>query len=179
VAINGGHPGHPTIAAPLRALAGYWVAAVYGLKWFMQFAQICGVPIRWAEYGSEPDRIKLSQLMQNIGQNGWGAFPTGTKLNFVEAARSANDIPQKVMIDLADQQCDIFILGQTLTSSQGEKGSHALGVVHEGVRQDVIEGVCDFVGEALHLSTRSVHRGPKPRHRPQRHPGHLGASRAA
>ncbi len=149
VAINGGHAGHPTVAAPLRALAGYWLAAVYGLKWFMQFAQLCGVPIRWAEYGSEPDKNKMSQMLKNFGQVGWGVFPSGTKLNFVETTRSARDIPQKILTDMADAQCDIFILGQTLTSTQGEKGSHALGVVHEGVRQDVIEGVCDFVGEAL------------------------------
>lgn len=149
VAINGGHPGHPTIAAPLRALTGYWLAAVYGLKWFLQFAQLCGVPIRWAEYGSEPDKNKVSNMLEKIGQAGWGAFPAGTKLNFVETTKSANDVPQKILIDLADEQCDIFILGQTLTSSQGDKGSQALGKVHEGVRQDVIEGVCDFVGEVL------------------------------
>lgn len=49
VAVNGGHSGHPAIAAPLRSLTGYWLAAVYGLKWLLQFAQICGVPIRWTE----------------------------------------------------------------------------------------------------------------------------------
>lgn len=149
VAVNGGHPGHASIAAPLRALTGHWLGAVYGLKWLLQFAQICGVPIRWAEYGAEPDKCRVADMLQNIGTAGWGAFPAGTKLNFVETGKSANDIPQKIMIDLADEQCDIFILGQTLTSSAGDKGSQALGTVHAGVRQDVIEGVCDFVGEVL------------------------------
>lgn len=50
VAVHGGHPGHASIAAPLRALTGYWLAAIYGLKWFMSFAQLFGQPIRWAEY---------------------------------------------------------------------------------------------------------------------------------
>lgn len=149
VAVNGGHPGHAAIAAPLRALTGYWLAAVYGLKWLMQFAQICGVPIRWAEYGSDPDKKKVAEMLQNIGTAGWGAFPAGTKLNFVETNKSAQNVPQKVLLDVADEQCDIFILGQTLTSSAGDKGTQALGTVHAGVRQDVIAGVCDFVGEVL------------------------------
>lgn len=149
IAVNGGHPGHPTVAAPLRALATYWLAAVYGLKWLLQFAQLCGVPFRWAEYANEADKAKISQMLEKIGSAGWGAFPAGTKLNFVEARRSAEQLPQKVLIELADEQCDTFILGQTLTSSEGDAGSRALGEVHATVRQDVIEGVCDFVGEIL------------------------------
>jgi phage gp29-like protein len=149
VAVNGGHPGHASIAAPLRALTGFWLAAVYGLKWLLQFAQVCGVPIRWAEYGSEPDRKKVAEMLQNIGTAGWGAFPAGTKLNFVETSKQAQNIPQKVLADMADEQCVLFVLGQTLTSSAGDRGSQALGTVHEGVRQDVIAGVCDFVGEVL------------------------------
>jgi len=151
LAINGGHPGHAAVAAPLRALAIYWLAAVYGLKWLTQFAQVCGVPFRWAEYatGDELSKKAVCDMLANIGSAGWGAFPAGTKINFVDAGKGANTVAQKVLIDLADEQCDIFILGQTLTSSAGDKGSQALGTVHEGVRQDVIEGVCDFVGEIL------------------------------
>jgi len=151
LAINGGHPGHAAVAAPLRALATYWLAAVYGLKWLTQFAQVCGVPFRWAEYatGDELSKKAVCDMLANIGSAGWGAFPAGTKINFVDAGKGANTVAQKVLIDLADEQCDIFILGQTLTSSAGDKGSQALGKVHEGVRQDVIEGVCDFVGEIL------------------------------
>lgn len=149
IAVNGGHPGHPAVAAPLRALAGYWLAAVYGLKWMIQFSQLFGVPFRWAEYADVNDLPKISKMLESIGSAGYGAFPMGTKLNFVEASRSAENLPQKVLIDLADEQCDIFILGQTLTSSEGDAGSRALGEVHATVRQDVIEGVCDFVGEVL------------------------------
>lgn len=151
LAINGGHPGHPTVAAPLRVLATYWLAAVYGLKWLTQFAQICGVPFRWATYatGDDKSKIAVSNMLSDMGSSAWGAFPSGTEVHFEETGKGANTVAQKVLLDLADEQCDIFILGQTLTSSAGDKGSQALGKVHEGVRQDVIEGVCDFVGEIL------------------------------
>ena len=66
VAINGGHPGHSTVAAPLRALSGFWLAAVYGLKWFLQFSQLYGIPFRWAEYADAGDKDAVSKMLANI-----------------------------------------------------------------------------------------------------------------
>lgn len=149
VAVNRGHSGHPSVGAPLRALTGYWLAAVFGLKWMMNFTQLFGVPFRWAEYADVKDRAEVAKMLRNIGSAGWGAFKAGTKLNFVETSKGGDKIPQRELIRLADEQCDIFILGQTLTSSEGDHGSRALGDVHSNVRSDLIEGVCDFVGETL------------------------------
>ena len=151
VAVNGGHSGHPTVAAPLRALTGYWLASVYGLKWFMNYAQLFGQPIRWANYtaGDVKAKAEIQQMMERIGSAGWGIFPDKTALNFVESGKSGASLPQRELLALADEQVDVFILGQTLTSSQGDKGSQALGTVHMEVRQEVVEGVCDFVGEIM------------------------------
>ncbi|MEM9235200.1 MAG: DUF935 family protein [Verrucomicrobiota bacterium] len=150
LAVNGGHSGHPTVAAPLRALAQYWLAAVYGLKWGMMFAQLFGVPFRWAEYADPNDKLQVEQLMEKIGSTGWAAFKAGTKMNFLESSKGGQgSLPQWELIRLADEQCDVFVLGQTLTSSQGEKGSQALGTVHMEVREELVEGICDFVGEVL------------------------------
>jgi phage gp29-like protein len=151
LAINGGHPGHPTVAAPLRALATYWLAAVYGLKWLTQFAQICGVPFRWAEYavGDNTTKDAVASMLANIGSSGWGAFPSGTKVNFEDVGKGASDVAQKILMDVANDACSEFILGQNLTTSSGQHGTQALGTVHEEVRQELIKGVCDFVGEIL------------------------------
>jgi len=152
IAINGSHSGNPVAAAPLRALTGYWLAATFGLKWFLSYAEKFGQPIRWAEYasGDEKAKAEIQTMMANIGANAWGVFPANTKLNMVESSKSASSIPSRELINLADEQCDIFILGQTLTSSVSKDGgSRALGDVHMDVRQDVIRGVCDFVGEVL------------------------------
>ncbi|MCW1913726.1 DUF935 domain-containing protein [Luteolibacter sp. GHJ8] len=151
VGVNGAHSGHPTIAAPLRALTGYWMAAVYGLKWLMQYAQLFGVPFRWAEYeaGDPTAKAEIMAMMRRIGTEGWAAFPKGTKMEFLNEAGGGSSLVQRELLKLADEQCDIFILGQTLTSSQGDKGSQALGTVHMQVRQEILKGVCDFAGEVL------------------------------
>lgn len=151
LAVNGGHPGHPTVSAPLRALVGYWMAAVYGLKWFLGYAQVFGQPVRWATYaeGDATAKAEVIRMMENIGANMWAALPTGADLKMVGNTQSGASLPQRELIKLADEQCQIMILGQSLTSSVGDSGSRALGDVHMEVRQDVIEGVCDFVGEIL------------------------------
>lgn len=149
LSINGGHPGHATVAAPLRALTGYWLAATFGLKWLLQFAQLYGVPFRWASYADVNDKDKVCQMLANIGSAGWAAFPSGTKMEVIDVSKSASSLPQKDLIEMADTQCDTFILGQTLTTDVGDSGSRALGDVHQSVRAGMIQGVCDFVADIL------------------------------
>lgn len=149
IAINGGHPGHAAVAAPLRALTGYWLAAVFGLKWLLQFAQLFGIPFRWATYSDDTVKQDVCNMLADIGAAGWAAFPKGTNVNFEDAAKSANALPQKDLIEMADTQCDTMVLGQTLTTDVGDSGSRALGDVHERVRVGVIQGVIDFVSDVF------------------------------
>ena len=147
VAVNRGHGAHPSIAAPLRALTGYWLAATFGLKWLLQFSQLYGMPFRWASYEDESVKSKVCNMLENIGSAGWGAFPKGTEIEFINAGQSADSLPQAMLLEMADTQCDTFILGQTLTTDVGNSGSRALGDVHQEIRAGVIQGVSDFVGD--------------------------------
>lgn len=151
IGVNKAHRGHPTTAAPLRALTGYWLSCIFGLKWFMEYAQRFGQPIRWANYeaGDTKAKNEILKMMELIGSGGYGVFPDKTKLELVESSKSGSSLPQYELLKLADEQCDIFVLGQNLTSASGDKGARSLGEVHMEVRQQVIEGVCDFVGEIL------------------------------
>ena len=149
IGINAGHAGHPATAAPLRALAGYWLAAVYGLKWFMSFTQLYGIPWRHAEVADAKDEGSVRAALASIGSNGYIVTRTGTKINVLDSAKAGDSLPQKALIDLADQQCDQFILGQTLTSGTGSTGSRALGEIHQGTLDGVVEGVSDYVGGIL------------------------------
>ena len=124
---------------------------VYGLKWFMNFTQLYGIPWRHAEVGDTKDENAVKSAMAGIGANGYIVTKPGTKINILApGSTSAASLPQRELIALADQQCDQFILGQTLTSGVSEDGgSRALGEVHQGTLDGVIDGVADFVGGIL------------------------------
>lgn len=149
VGIHCGHSGHPSVAAPLRSLAGYWLAAVYGLKWFLNFTQLYGIPWRHAEVADSGDENKVKAALASIGINGYIVTKPNTKINVLESAKNGQQIPQRELIQLADDQVTEFILGQTLTSGTDGSGSRALGEVHQGTLDGVVDGVADWVGAIL------------------------------
>ena len=127
--------GHPLSGALLRPLAFWWCASNFAAEWLLNFAQIFGVPIRWATYDSNKPGLldQISEMLENMGSAGWAAFPAGTMLELKEASRSGQDNPQTHLLALADKICDILVLGQTLTSDAGDRGTQALGSVHKEV----------------------------------------------
>ena len=143
--------GHLLTSALLRSLATVWIGANFSYEWALNLAQMFGIPIRWATY--DPTNPKLlddiCDMLQNMGSAGWGAFPAGTTLELKEAIQRAADNPQAFLMELADIAADILILGQTLTTSQGSRGSQALGTVHSDVRADVIEFCGSWAAEEL------------------------------
>ena len=149
VGIHKGHVGHASIAATMRSLVQWWLGGYYGIKWLMEFTQSFGSPIRWATYpaGDMCAMNLVSDMLANMGMLSWGAFPEGTNLEIKESSRSAGDLPQKALIEMADRQADILILGQSLTTDVADSGSRALGAVHHSIRHDAIDAVVQWTSK--------------------------------
>ncbi len=144
--------GHPCGSALLQALGFFWAATNFSWEWFLNFAQLFGVPIRWANYASTADAAtigKIEQMMQELGSAGWAAFPQGTQLQILEAVKASAEGPQERLIVAADRICDILILGQTLTTDVAGSGSRALGDVHKATLSDREEAVARFAARVL------------------------------
>jgi phage gp29-like protein len=143
--------GHPLSGAMLRILAFYWAAQNFAWEWFINFAQIFGSPLRWATY--DPARQGLLDLiddmMRRMGSAGYGVFPDGTKINFEKGEGNARENPQKVLLDSCDEIVDIIILGQTLTTSQGQRGSQALGKIHKEGENERVQSVGQRTADVL------------------------------
>lgn len=143
--------GHPTETALLRPLVHLWVMRCFSEKWLANYAEIFGMPIRWATYDPNNKRLldDICSMLENLGSAGWGAFPTGTTLELKEPSKGAGDNPQAYIQEIADRACDILILGQTLTTDVGASGSRALGETHNSVRFDVLKGAADWTCRQL------------------------------
>ena len=129
-------------------LSTYWVAATFGLKWFLEYCQRYGVPFLYGLVGKKTDKSAVNTMLGELAAAGYGVFDEGTEIKDLSAAMSTS-IPQKDLLEMADRQCDIYTLGQTLTSDVGDSGSRALGDVHREVEADQYDSVCDFVGQVL------------------------------
>ena len=139
--------GHPSVTALLRPLAFWWAASNFTQEWFLNLAQIFGLPIRWANYDPNiPGLVdQVADMLENMGSAAWGAFPTGTTLELKEPMKAGTDNPQVSLLDRAERNYDILILGQTLTTDVGQSGSRSLGEVHKTVRDDIVQAAADFV----------------------------------
>lgn len=139
-------------AALLRPLAFWWCASNFTAEWLLNFAQIFGTPIRWAQYAqgiSSQQITQINDMLANMGNAAWGSFPAGTSIELKEATKTGADNPQAFVQDLSDRICDILILGQTLTTDVGNSGSRSLGQVHKGVRDQIIEAAGAWVDEII------------------------------
>jgi phage gp29-like protein len=157
VAMSKNRSGNPIGYGLMRPLAWLWSGMVYGRDWMLNYAQLFGVPIRWATYDPNHRDIEstLADMLEGMGSAGWGAFPKGTEINLVSPSSQGDNNPQERLIELADRTCDIAILGQSLTTDVGSSGSRALGDVHQGIRRERIENLSTWV--ACLLTESIVH----------------------
>lgn len=141
---------HPIKAGVLRSLSKYWLGAYFGLGWMLQYAQLFGIPWRTIQTdGSAKANLAAVEALQNLGAAGWGVLPKDTTLEVHNSVSGGESLPQKVVLDLADEACDILFLGQTLTTTQGDRGSQALGTVHSSMRDDVLAAAADWLAGVL------------------------------
>lgn len=144
-------------AAMLRPLCWWWLASNFAGDWLLNFAQLFGVPFRFANYDPQAPQATIDSIcnmLQNMGSNGWAAFPAGTTFELKEAGGKADSSPQADIIDRADKACDLLVLGQTLTSDVGQGkgsggGSRALGQVHAGVESEIADSMGAFIADIL------------------------------
>lgn len=143
--------GHPAGFALLRALAFWWAAANFTQEWFLNLAQIFGLPIRWASYDPNVPGLvdKVLDMLENMGSAAYAAFPAGTTLELKEGPKAGTDNPQVALMDRYERACDFLILGQSGTtdvSGPGKSGgSYGANKVLEGVEDEIIDGAAEFV----------------------------------
>lgn len=119
----------------LRALYDlWWLKHVLKRAWGVSFER-AGVPVAVAKYPAgmkEADQNKLFKLVKSIRFESAAILPKDVELNFVEAQRQGKDAMLEAIKHI-DGQIAKTILGQTLTQEQGERGSQALGAVHQNI----------------------------------------------
>lgn len=152
IAIAKQKSGHPAGSALLRCLGFFWAAQNFNWEWFLNFSQLFGIPIRWAQYSPniDPGSIAaIKAMLAEMGSAGYGAFPAGTQLEILESVKASAEGPHERFIAAGEKLCDILILGQTLTTDVGSSGSRALGTTHEATLSDREKAVARFVSSVI------------------------------
>lgn len=124
-----------------------------------QFAEMFGMPFRDCSYDDFDDqtRIKLEQAMAQWGAANYIIRPKGAEINIHD---NANTSGSSELYDTLVKACDASIsktiLGNTLTTEQGDKGARSLGEVHQEAQKDKTDSDERFVFSILNTQFRAI-----------------------
>ncbi len=138
----GGKSGHPARSAIYRVIAWMWLFKNYALKDWVTFCEVYGMPLRLGKYdqsASEDDKTTLAHALQMLGSDAAGIVPKSTEIEFINTiTTNATGSLYSNLAKFCDKQTSKAYLGQTLTADSGDKGSQALGNIHNEVRLDLL-----------------------------------------
>lgn len=91
-----------------------------------EFAEVFGMPFRWATYNNEQSRQVLEQALAQAGSAGYVVAPEDAKLQFFNptAGSQSNDI-FRFLIEACNQELSITILGNTMTTQEAKHSGYA------------------------------------------------------
>lgn len=116
-----------------------------------QYVEIFGMPMRTAYYETydESARIELQKAMEAAGGALVNILPKGSDINVQPGAASGDGSVYDSLRKACNEEILIGILGQTLTTIQGDKGARSLGEVHLQVQEDLHKADRRFVQRVL------------------------------
>lgn len=140
------HFGSPLSSGLIRPLGRWLSVYIFNQEWMFNFAQKYGGPFLDMTYApGTPDSeiIRMKQFLANAASQGYVMHLQGTTIVSHPPHQQGSDNPQRHLAEEADKQCQVLILGQTLTTDMPASGagSYAASQTHAGVKQEKIESL--------------------------------------
>jgi len=143
--------GYDTRAGILRVASWMYLFKNYGIKDWLTFSEVYGMPLRVGKYdpnASKEDKKALKTAIQSLGSDAAGIISKSTEIEFIESSKTGKD-PYEVLANWCDRQMSKAVLGQTLTTEVGDKGSYAASQTHDGVRFDLKKSDAEALSRTL------------------------------
>lgn len=138
----GGKCGNATRSAVYRVCAWMYIIKHYAIKDWLTFAELYGIPMRVGKYASgaaKEEKAALKRAVASLGTAAAGIISESTKIEFIEnTGTGVRADMYSALAKMGDKEMSKALLGQTLTADAGDKGSHALGKIHNEVRLDLL-----------------------------------------
>jgi phage gp29-like protein len=126
---------------------------------YAQYIERFGMPIVEGTYDGmdEAARIKLHADLIEYGSSQTIVHPEGTVIKFIEdKQRTGSAELYSKMIELCNTELSKLILGNTLTTQQGENGARSLGDVHQHGEDNINQSDKLFVLNVLNYQLKPL-----------------------
>ena len=135
--------GLPIRGGLARSAAWAWMFKNYTLRDWVRFVEAYGMPYRVGKYDKSANAEEKNALLtavRDIAGDAAAIIPMGMEIEFVTALPGAARTEVfSSLLEYIDAQISKAVLGQTLTTQEGQggTGSYGLGKVHDEVRHDI------------------------------------------
>ncbi len=112
-----------------------------GIQFWVEFVEKYGGVLMYLltqEKDEGRKRQKLAML-DDMVRTAVGVYETGDELKIVDVNKSGSSDTFITMLNFFNAEISKAVLGQTLTTEQGERGARSLGEVHLEVQREIIE----------------------------------------
>lgn len=151
--------GDPKDKGLFAKAAQYVIYKRGGFGDWSQFAEMFGMPFREMIYDDydENTRNKLEDMLIQWSSAGYCLHPRNSELKIHETGGStgSNEVYDR-LVQACDAAISKTILGNTLTTEQGDKGARSLGEVHKEVEDAKTESDQKFVLAILNTRLRAI-----------------------
>jgi phage gp29-like protein len=155
-------PGKWDMMGAGRKCLTWWLLKAYAQEWWAEFAEVYGKPTRIARYPKNSSRQTLDEVehfLQMLGEDAYGMFPEGVRVDLVEANRGGNITTFPDIINKANEEISIALVGQTETSlSPDSGGAGARAAVLSNIRKEVLKEVSKYIEKGYRILARNVMR---------------------
>lgn len=159
VITDGNAKGRYDTLGALRRVLGWWITKMYAQLWWVEYVESYGQPIRLGFYSPEAktkERAELKNFLQNIGRSKWGLFPQGAELQLLEAQQAGNVTTFSDVIDMANNEIAIALVGQTGMTQDSAQGSRAKLQVQNTVRIEILNHIATICGKSFNALSHAI-----------------------
>lgn len=134
----------------------YWLAFIkkrvtqFWLTYLDKYASPTAIG-KYNQSHSQADQKKLLQALASLSTDAGIIIPEGMSLELVSNGMSNNDNYERLMKYL-DEQISECVLGETLSTNIGNKGSMAASQTHNEVRRELTVADADLLAQTLNKS---------------------------
>jgi phage gp29-like protein len=135
--------GLPARAGLARLVAFNFVCKLYGLKDWLAYAEIFGIPLRLGKYdaAARPEDVEvLKRAVFGLGSDAAAVIPAAMTIDFPQLGQAAGGAELfRTLADWLDSQISKAVLGQTGTTDTSAGSGYAQSKVHNEVRGDLLK----------------------------------------
>ena len=112
-----------------------------GMQFWLEFIEKYGGVLMYL-LTHEKDEVRKRQklnMLDDMVRTAVGVYETGDELKIVDVNKTGSSDTFLAMLNFMNAEISKAVVGQTLTTEQGERGARSLGEVHFEVQNEIIE----------------------------------------